>query len=286
MRRTLSFAVNGATCAATLDEAAGQHGLLIVSGGNEIRSGAHRGMARLAATLAEAGFPVLRFDRRGIGDSEGENAGFEGSADDIAAALALFRATCPHLTHVTAFGNCDAAAALILHHRANGPDALLLANPWTIDAAAPAAPDAADTEGAPALPPAASIRARYLAKLRDPREWLRLLRGGVDLGKLAKGLRAASSQPPASHLATRLAAAGAAIDAPMTLLIATGDGTAQAFMAEWTTPTFAAMRARAQLRKCDTPSHSFADDMSRSWLTQQIINALTHERRTALPSLQ
>ena len=51
MRRTLSFAVNGATCAATLDEAPGQHGLLIVSGGNEIRSGAHRGMARLAETM-------------------------------------------------------------------------------------------------------------------------------------------------------------------------------------------------------------------------------------------
>lgn len=272
MRRTLSFAVNRATCAATLDEAPGQHGLLIVSGGNEIRSGAHRGMARLAAMLADAGFPVLRFDRRGVGDSEGDNAGFEGSADDIAAALALFHAACPQLTRVTAFGNCDAAAALILHYRADGPDALLLANPWTIDAAAPAA---SETEDAPALPPAASIRARYLAKLRDPREWLRLLRGGVDLGKLAKGLKAASSQPPVSNLATRLAAAGASINTPMTLLIATGDGTAQAFMAEWNTPAFAAMRTKAQLLRCETPSHSFADAASRAWLTQRITDALT-----------
>ena len=49
MRRWLSFAVEGADCAATIDDAAGTHGLLIVSGGNETRAGAHRGMARLAA---------------------------------------------------------------------------------------------------------------------------------------------------------------------------------------------------------------------------------------------
>jgi alpha-beta hydrolase superfamily lysophospholipase len=91
MRRLIEFPCEGETLFGTLDEAPGTTGLLIVSGGNEIRVGAHRGMALLAGRLAGAGHPVFRFDRRGIGDSTGENHGFESSADDIAAAAAAFR---------------------------------------------------------------------------------------------------------------------------------------------------------------------------------------------------
>jgi len=83
MRRQLSFACEGAALAASLDEAPGATGLLIVSGGNEIRSGAHRGMAMLAGRVAAAGFPVFRFDRRGIGDSEGVNGGYESSGHGL-----------------------------------------------------------------------------------------------------------------------------------------------------------------------------------------------------------
>ncbi|QJQ32631.1 hydrolase 1, exosortase A system-associated [Sphingomonas lacunae] len=284
MRRWLSFDVEGAECAATLDEAGGATGLLIVSGGNEIRCGAHRGMARLAAMVAEAGHPVLRFDRRGIGDSEGENGGFESSAADIAAAIALFRRECPQLTKIVGFGNCDAASALVLHHRVGGVDAMILGNPWTIEVEGEVERPGASTgkenavysdsyETTP-LPPAAAIRARYWAKLKDPREWLRLLRGGVDLRKLAKGLGAAGKSAPPSGLAARLAAAGAAIDVPMTVLIATRDGTAQAFMAEWTRPHFKAMRAKARIESCDTGSHSFADAASRDWLEARVLEAL------------
>lgn len=267
MRRTLSFSVEGATCAATLDEADGWHGLLIVSGGNEVRSGAHRGMARLAAAVAAAGHPVLRFDRRGVGDSEGENEGFEGSGADISAALALLRAECPHLTRVTAFGNCDAATALVLHHAAGGGDALLLANPWTIDG--PTVEDEAS-----ALPPPAAIRARYAAKLRDPREWLRLLRGGVDLDKLLRGLRSASAVPEASGLAARLAAAMVRIECPATVLLARRDGTAQAFEAAWQSSAFAEARAKAKVEAIDSGSHGFADGEARGWLEARVLVAL------------
>ena len=51
-------------------------GLLLVTGGNEVRSGAFSGQAQLAARIARKGFPVFRFDRRGVGDSDGENKGF------------------------------------------------------------------------------------------------------------------------------------------------------------------------------------------------------------------
>ena len=115
-RRHLTFACEGATLLGTLDiaQASGSVGLLLVSGGNELRSGAWGGQAQLAARLADKGFPVFRYDRRGVGDSDGENPTFRHSGPDIAAALAAFRAAAPHVTQVVAFGNCDAAAALML----------------------------------------------------------------------------------------------------------------------------------------------------------------------------
>jgi hypothetical protein len=64
MRTVTAFACAGETLVGTLDTATGETGLLIVSGGNEIRIGAHRGMALLAQRLAARGVPVFRFDRR------------------------------------------------------------------------------------------------------------------------------------------------------------------------------------------------------------------------------
>jgi predicted alpha/beta hydrolase len=113
-RLPLTFGCGTLRLAATLDTAPGTAGLLIVSGGNEIRSGAFGGQAELAARIARAGFPVFRFDRRGVGDSEGENRGFRRSARDIAAAIEAFRAIAPQIERVVAFGNCDAASALML----------------------------------------------------------------------------------------------------------------------------------------------------------------------------
>ena len=66
-RRHITFPCEGAWLFGSLDEAPGAVGLLLVSGGREIRSGAFAGQARLAAEVAAAGFPVLRFDRRGVG---------------------------------------------------------------------------------------------------------------------------------------------------------------------------------------------------------------------------
>ena len=271
MRRWLSFAVDGARCAATLDDATGTHGLLIVSGGNEIRCGAHRGMAELAALVAARGHPVLRFDRRGVGDSEGDNAGFEASGVDIAAALALFRHSCPSMTRVTAFGNCDAASALLLHALPFPPDALLLANPWLIET-----PDADDQ---PSLPPPSVIRARYRARMASPGECLRLVRGGVDLARLARGLRAAigGSRPAAGALATRLHLALVNPDTPpTTILIAEGDRTAQAFMAHWRRAAWQDVRARPTVRLVvhATASHSFADTAAKSRLAATVLETL------------
>ena len=69
-RRHIEFPCEGETLVGTLDEADGPVGLLIVSGGNELRCGAFGGQSQLAAQIAALGFPTWRFDRRGIGDFE------------------------------------------------------------------------------------------------------------------------------------------------------------------------------------------------------------------------
>ena len=246
MRRLVSFSCDGRRLAATVDEAAGSVGLLILSGGNEIRAGAHRGMAKLAADVAVAGFPVFRFDRRGIGDSEGENCGFEASALDIDSAIASFRDQFPAMKQIVAFGNCDAASAILLH-RPQGIAAALLANIWTIEATA--------NEG----PPPAAIRARYKEKLLQPREWIRLISGGVDLIKLAKGLSRVAVPVDSASLSLSIAKGLEQFEGPVEIILCSRDATAIAFMDEFQKPHFQEARARSDMNivQLDSASHSF-----------------------------
>ena len=263
MRRLIEFDCAGERLMGTLDLGHARTALLIVSGGNEIRTGAHRGMALLAQRIAALGVPVLRFDRRGIGDSTGTNRGYAASGPDIAAAAAALRAQVPRIERLVGFGNCDAATALALFHREAGLDALVLANPFAV------APQGD-------LPAPAAIRAHYADRLRDPRQWLRLVRGSVDFGKASKGLRAIipgsdQEESPAQAMARALRDS----DVPLTLLLAQGDHTARAFRAAWRKPAFRTVRARAQVQECDTASHSFARPGDQDWLFQQVRAALS-----------
>lgn len=258
MRRPLTFACRGETLAASLDEAAGGCALLIVSGGNEVRWGAHRGMARLAARLAADGVPVLRFDRRGVGDSTGSNGGYASSAADIAAAAATLRREQPHVTRLVGFGNCDAASALALFGHDAGIDALVLANPWAVDAGD--------------LPPTAAIRHRYAERLRDPAAWRRLVSGRIDLGKLFKGLRRLS-RPEPQQLADRVAAAIAGWGDDARIVLAQGDATAIAFAA-----AAAARDLPTRIEHVATASHSFAHATDAEALEAAIREAVKESR--------
>jgi len=244
MRQFLTFPCAGVDLAATLDEAAGATGLLIVGGGTEIRSGAHGGMAQLAATVASAGWPVLRYDRRGVGDSGGEDPGFADSAADIAAAAAALRRRLPPGGKVIGFGLCDGATALALHHHEAGLDALLLANPWVVEPVGD-------------LPPPAAVRAHYAARLTDWSFWKRLLTGGVDFRKAARGVASLGATADDS-LSTRVAASLIAGDRPLAILLASGDGTAIAFDTAWRDTAFAPLHERTEIVRLDTPSHTFA----------------------------
>lgn len=256
-RRPITFDCAGDTLAGTLDTADGASGLLLVSGGNEIRSGAFSGQARLAAQVAAQGFPVFRFDRRGVGDSEGTNRGFHESREDILAAIAAFRRECPQMQRVVAFGNCDAASALMLM-QGDMCDALVLSNPWTFE----------DAEEDDDLPPAAAIRSRYAAKLRDPAELVRLLKGQVDIRKLAGGIKSILSKPVSpGSLAQDMANGLDAATKPYVILIAENDGTGQAFAKSW-------KGTNGPLLRCEGASHAYVEPHAQAWLTERVLDML------------
>ncbi|MEY4239553.1 MAG: hypothetical protein RL339_2154 [Pseudomonadota bacterium] len=265
-RRHVTFACEGSELVGSLDPAPGRTGLLIVTGGNELRSGPWSSQAQIAEKVALAGFPVFRFDRRGVGDSAGENAGFTGSSSDIAAAIAAFRAHVPTLKRIVAFGNCDAASALMLTGGA-GLDALVLANPWTFEPEAEPTP-AAEAEPAPTPMPPSVLRRHYIKRLTDPRALWRLLTGKVQLGQMAASLaEAVHSDGAPSSLAQLLADGLAEFGGSATILLAENDRTAQAFLANWD-------KADQRLRKCPGASHSFVEPQARIWLQGQILAAL------------
>jgi exosortase A-associated hydrolase 1 len=251
------FDCEGVQLVGTLDLAAGPTGLLIVSGGNELRSGTWAGQAQLAARIAAAGYPVFRFDRRGIGDSEGTNAGFRGSLSDIKAAISAFRQGAPQMTRIVAFGNCDAATALLLGEPELDFAGLVLANPWTIDG-----------DETPEAMPAAAMRSRYIKKLANPREIWRLLSGGVNLPKLAGGLRSAAAvAAPKSPLVETMQARCNTIAVPVHILLASRDRTAQMFIQVWP-------KGDPRVSTIDSGSHSFSDEIAREWLLTRLLEAL------------
>lgn len=253
-RLHLTFECADTLLAGTLDTAPGTSGLLIVSGGNELRSGAFSGQAALAARIAAAGYPVFRFDRRGVGDSGGENKGFRRSARDIESALAAFGVIAPHVQRVVGFGNCDAASALMLAHGA-GCDALVLSNPWTIEAD-------------DATPPPAAVRARYAEKLKNPREVVRLLTGGVDLGKLARGIvHAARLAGQRTTLAGEIAAGLAAFGGPVRILLAGADRTAQVFADNWDAND-------QRVSRCDRAGHAWGEPHAREFIDHHLLEML------------
>ncbi len=261
-RRHFTFACEGAQLAGSLDMGSATTGLLIVSGGNELRAGPWGSQAQLANRIAGSGFPVLRFDRRGVGDSEGENGTFTASGPDITSAINAFRAQVPALRKIIAYGNCDAASALMLASGA-GCDALVLANPWTFD---PEPVTPAEAEPTP-MPPTA-LRSYYLRRLFNPAAWKRLLGGKVKVSAMAASLvEAVGSDGPPSNLARHMAEGLKTFSGPATILLAGNDRTAQAFRAAWD-------KDDPRVRTCPGAGHSFVEPQARVWLQGQILAAL------------
>jgi len=106
-------------------------GVLIIVGGPQYRVGSHRQFLLLARHLAAEGIPCMRFDVRGMGDSEGQVRSFEQLDQDIAAAIDCFFSSCPHLTQVVLWGLCDGASAATFYaYQDSRVTGLVLLNPW------------------------------------------------------------------------------------------------------------------------------------------------------------
>ncbi|WP_313872610.1 serine aminopeptidase domain-containing protein [Rugamonas sp. DEMB1] len=89
---------------------AATRGVLVVVGGPQYRAGSHRQFTLLARALAAQGIPVLRFDYRGMGDSEGAARDFEAVSADLRAAIDEFFRQVPTLRDVVLWGCATAPA--------------------------------------------------------------------------------------------------------------------------------------------------------------------------------
>lgn len=244
MRRLIRFACGPDALSGSIDEAPRGTGLLCVTGGSQVRCGPHRMLHQLAAQVSAAGFPVFRYERRGLGDSDGADPGYRESGSDLAAAAAAFRAQAPHVTKVIGFGLCDGATTLALHGENAGIAALALANPWLVE-----------TEPGDLAP--AATRAHYRARLLSPRSWGSVLRGEVDLIGAAKSLFGSVAVAHDRSLADEVAAKLGPYAGKIALILSSGDGTAIAAKACWSGDAFTRVRDEAVVT-IPTDSHTFA----------------------------
>lgn len=105
-------------------------GVVLIVGGPQYRVGSHRQFVLVSRALAAHGFPSLRFDYRGMGDSTGEARRFEAVGTDIGCAIDLLQRH-SGAKKIVLWGLCDAASAALMY-AASDPRvvALVLLNPW------------------------------------------------------------------------------------------------------------------------------------------------------------
>ena len=175
-QRAIRFPCEGASLygVVSVPETTAARGVLVVVGGPQYRSGSHRQFMLLACDLAARGVTVMRFDYRGMGDSEGEPRTFEDVGDDIGAAIDRFFVEVPAMKEVVIWGLCDAAsAALFYAHRDSRVRGLVLLNPWV-----------RTDEGIAK----AYLKHYYLSRLLEPDLWKKILSGRFEYRAAAQSV--------------------------------------------------------------------------------------------------
>lgn len=243
---------------AALPEIACDCGVVLVVGGPQYRVGSHRQFLLLSRRLAEAGYPVFRFDYRGMGDSAGEMRNFESVSDDIQAAVDAFVRACPQVKRVVLWGLCDAASAILLALQ-NRPDervvGTVLLNPWVRSEAS-----LAQTH----------IKHYYGQRLMQPEFWRKLLSGKLGIFSslrefLRNAAKARGGQASGSEQAVSFQnrmAAGLRQFSGQTLFILSGqDYTAREFIDYASADKgWEGMLASPGVTRCDIPDadHTFS----------------------------
>ena len=232
--------------------------VVVVVGGPQYRAGSHRQFVLLARRLAADGWPVLRFDARGMGDSSGEARGFEALDDDIAAAVDAVARAVPGVGRVVLWGLCDGASAALLHcGRRSDPRiaGLCLVNPWVRSEASLAR---------------THVKHYYAKRLIQPAFWSKLLRGGLGWGALtgllgnmraAAGAGAAARQGQGEDFRDTMAAAWAGFAGRILLVVSGADLTAREFDDSLRAdPRWRGALARPGVERCDIAhaDHTFS----------------------------
>ena len=145
--------------------------VIVVAGGPQYRVGAHRQFVSLARLLASRGFPVLRFDLRGMGDSSGLHVGYDQSRPDIRSAIDAFLRLEPGVLEVALFGECNSASGILFYAPLDERvSQIALVNPWV---------------RTPEVQAGAILKHYYLDRLRSREFWLHVRTGRFDaLGSL------------------------------------------------------------------------------------------------------
>lgn len=252
-------------------EQPGALGLVMVVGGAQYRAGSHRQFVLLARCLASAGFPVLRFDHRGLGDSSGERQPFDDIDDDIGVALETLQHQCPSVQRVVLWGLCDGASAALLYsgQRTDARLAgLCLLNPWV----------RSDNTLA-----RTRIKHYYAGRLLESSFWQRLWQGQYEWRPSLKGLwqnlQAMRVQPPSSTpeppFQHRMALALRQFPGQVLLLLSARDYTAKEFVeCAQSDPAWKGLLQRPQLQRVDVADadHTFSRALWRAAAEQAILD--------------
>ncbi len=201
-------------------------GVVLIVGGPQYRAGSHRQFVLLSRALAAAGYAVLRFDYRGMGDSSGAQRDFESVSSDVGAAIDQLQQRVPSAQRVVLWGLCDGASAALLYcYEAQDPrvNGLCLLNPWVRSEAS-----LAKTQ----------VKHYYTQRLRQKEFWVKLLSGKVALSALsgfAAKLRQStggSAHPPkvAGTFQQRMAYAWHRFPGRILLILSGDDYTAKEFI--------------------------------------------------------
>jgi len=270
--RALTFDCEGDTLMGILSAPAApcDTGVVIVVGGPQYRAGSHRQFVLLARALAREGFPVLRFDVRGMGDSQGSPRDFENIGADIDAAIGTLLRQVPSLARVALWGLCDGASAALLHaDAARDPRVcgLVLLNPWV---------------RSPESLARVHLRHYYWRRLAQPEFWSKLVRGGVGQAAwrdLLANLRARRAAPRAAQLTyqQRMARGWTAFEGDILLVLSGNDFTAKEFLdATRDEAAWAPALRHPRLRRHELPGadHTFTapawrqrvDEITLAWL--------------------
>jgi uncharacterized protein len=192
--------------------------VVMVVGGPQYRVGSHRMYVTIARALAGAGVAVLRFDCRGMGDSDGTFTSFENLDDDIRSAVDAAVAL-GYSQRIVLFGLCDAASAVSMYgYRDPRVSGLVLLNPWV------------RTPGGEAK---AKLRHYYGMRVWQAESWRRLFQGRINVLQAAKSfltnVRRASTTEASVGFVDRMLGGLSAFGGPVEILLSTADLTAQEF---------------------------------------------------------